>query len=262
MPGELLAAVIHLAPDPPLPVWSGRAGQSWLLNAVRRLDPALADWLHAGQNRRPYTISVPRGGADARWMRITSLSADLSTLLRDRLLPELQSVALVNNVFPVTTIQIADHPWAGSSDFETLARSAFAGAPDRFGFEFATPTAFHHEGLSVPLPVPTLLYGSLIQAWNSYSPVPLPLEMGGFVTRHVGIARHRMVTHMVQFGSSERHVGFTGSVTLMLTPQEKTSLSPDSYRQHLQVLHLLTLFAFYAGVGIRTTVGMGQVHQV
>jgi CRISPR-associated endoribonuclease Cas6 len=262
MTAELLSAVIHLTPDQPLPVWLGRAGQAWLLNRVRHFEPALADLLHSGQTRRPYTVSVPRGTPDQYWLRITSTSADLSQVLRDSILPELQLVLLAGIEIPVASVQLTDHAWAGQTDYQTLARLAFDQPNSALRLEFATPTAFHQQGLSVPLPLPSLVYGSLIQSWNLYSPVLLPIEMGPFVERYVGIAHHNVATRMVQAGLSERHVGFTGNVTFMVMPQEKNNLPPDTYRLHVQVLHLLTQFAFYTGVGVRTAVGMGQVHPV
>jgi CRISPR-associated endoribonuclease Cas6 len=112
--------------------------------------------------------------------------------------------------------------------------------------------------LIVPLPLPALVYGSLIHAWNAFSPLPLPVLLDGFAGRFVGVARHKITTRMVQFGQSERHVGFVGTAYFSIAPQERTGLTPDDYRQRVQALDLLTRFAFYAGIGLRTAVGMGQ----
>src|SRR4051794_24616218 len=98
---ELLTLVIQLSPAQPIPIWLGRAGQAWLLNRVRQFDPALATWLHGGHMRRPYTVSVPRGSADDCWFRITSLSPDLSRMLRESILPELRVVQLAGQEIPV-----------------------------------------------------------------------------------------------------------------------------------------------------------------
>ncbi len=256
----LLAAVIHLAPDQALPPWLGRAAQAWLLDSVRSVDPVLADTLHAGQTRRPYTVSAPRGVEGERWLRITSVSPDLSAVLAESILPNLSSaIRLAGTEIKVTAVDGGEHSWSGQSDFETLARQAFDAEPQRLGLEFATPTAFHREGLIVPLPLPSLVYGSLIHAWDLFSPVSLPIPLRDFVERYVGIARHRIATRMVQFGDSEQHIGFTGTCSYALMRQERTGLSVDEYRQRAQTLALLTRFAFYTGVGVRTAVGMGQV---
>jgi CRISPR-associated endoribonuclease Cas6 len=258
----LLAAVLHIQTDRALPSWLGRAAQAWLLERIRRAAPKLAETLHDGQPRRPYTISGPRGQGVDRWLRITSLSADLSALLSDPILPALrgQSLKLAGVEIGIRAVETATHAWAGRSDYEALARLAFDSESLRApGFEFSTPTTFHHDGLAVPVPLPSLVYGSLIRAWDSFSPLPLPVPLLPFVERCVGVARHRIATRMVQFGESERHVGFIGTARYMIVPQAKSGLSPEEYRQRVQLLDLLTRFAFYSGVGARTAVGMGQV---
>ena len=254
---SLLAAVVHLAPEKPLPPWLGRAAQAWLLKTVRESAPELADRLHGGQARRPYTVSVPRG--DPPWLRITSASDDLTTLLLERILPNLDQLNLAGIDIGVRSFETQGHTWSGRSEFETLAHEAFDGDTPTPTFEFATPTAFHQHGLSVPLPIPTLVYGSLIQAWNSFSPLPLPIRLDDFLQSSVGISRHRIATHMVHFGALQQHVGFTGEVSYLFLPAEKTVYSPDEYRQRVQTIDLLTRLAFYVAVGVRTSVGMGQV---
>ncbi len=259
---SLLAAVLHVQADRALPSWLGRAAQAWLLERIRCAAPKLAEALHDGQMRRPYTISGPRGQGTDRWLRITSLSVDLTMLLSDAILPALrgQSLKLAGVEICIRAVETATHAWAGRSDYEALARLAFDSeslvAP---GLEFSTPTTFHHDGLAVPVPLPSLVYGSLIHAWDSFSPLPLPAPLLPFVERCVGIARHRIATRMVQFGGSEQHVGFIGTACYVVVPQPSSGLSPGEYRQRVQLLDLLTRFAFYSGVGARTAVGMGQV---
>lgn len=266
----LLAIVIHLNLKTDRQ-WLGRAAQAWLLESVRRVNPTLADRLHLEHTQRPYTISVPRrmpGGAISNsqcWMRITSISADLTAALLDSILPRLQAGAVIRLADADAEIVAAttdNHPWADQTDFETLAHTAFAPEttpPLRHALEFATPTVFHRAGMAIPLPIPTLVFGSLIRTWNTFSPVALPVQMLDFVEKFVGVARHKITTRMVQFGPSERHVGYIGTVNYIIRPLEKTTVTADEYRQRVQVLDMLAKFAFYTGVGARTAVGMGQV---
>ena len=257
---SLLAAIVPVnAPNGRLP-WLGRVAQAWFLAQVRRVDPVLASALHGGQSRRPYTIGILR--SEERYvLRVTSLSAILTDLLIARVLPDLGAGATFANIeVRFGSPQIENHPWARRSDYEQLARTAFADSltePLTPGFEFGTPTTFHSGGLNVPLPLPSLVYGSLIQAWNTFSPVALPVSLQPFVADYVAIARHRISTRSVKSGD-QLHVGFTGTVRYALVRQEKTGLSPDEYRRHVQVINLLAQFAFYAGVGAHTSMGMGQ----
>ncbi len=265
----LLAAVIHLKPSRPLPAWSGRAAQAWFLDNVRRADPALARVLHGdphdarGQERRPYTISVSQDQPGQTWLRITSFSPVLTAFLEGTFLPSLHDpITLTGIDIEIAGIATSGHPWAGRSDYEQIARQAFdlsANADHlRPAFQFATPTAFRHNGLLIPLPLPEMVYGSLIRAWDSFSPVGLPVRLNDFLAQAVAIARHRLMTHTVRLGKDEQYVGFTGSVEYALLA-ENSGLSEDAFRQRVQTLALLTDFAFYTGVGIRTAVGMGQL---
>jgi CRISPR-associated endoribonuclease Cas6 len=90
----------------------------------------------------------------------------------------------------------------------------------------------------------------------------LPVQVGDFVEQYVAVARHRIATKVVRFGDKEQHIGFVGKVSFAILPPEKTKLTADEYRQRVRVIGLLTEFAFYVGIGIRTTVGMGQVRPI
>lgn len=265
----LLAAVIYLTLNSDRQ-WLGRAAQAWLLESVRQVNPTLADRLHHEHAQRPYTISVPRrmpgssGGESGCWLRITSVSADLSAVLIESILPRLsagEAIQLADADAEIVGVITENHPWAGRADFETLVHAAFdpeTMPPLRHSLEFATPTVFHRAGMAIPLPMPTLVFGSLIRVWNTFSPVSLPVPMLDFVEKFVGITRHRITTRLVQFGTSERHIGYVGTVGYVVMPLEKTALTADEYRQRVQVLDMLARFAFYTGVGARTAVGMGQ----
>src|SRR5579859_1050538 len=129
----LLAAVISLKPTRPLPEFLGRAAQAWLLDTIRQSDPALARALHdkGGQDRRPYTVTViiPRTESEALpWLRLTSLSPELTSHLEQVFLPHLQGSLILAGVeieIVNVTLDAHAHPWAGNSDYELLARATF-----------------------------------------------------------------------------------------------------------------------------------------
>src|SRR5215470_14750349 len=117
---SLLAAIIPIDfPAGHLP-WLGRAAQAWFLAQVRRADPALADALHSGQSRRPYTIGLIRS-EDRYFLRITSLSTALSKALIANVLPNVGTEANLAGIeVHFASPQIENQPWAGHSDFEQL----------------------------------------------------------------------------------------------------------------------------------------------
>jgi CRISPR-associated endoribonuclease Cas6 len=178
-------------------------------------------------------------------------------------LPQLHSIVLANMTLKVNRVQTDATGWAGQATFEELGKQAFERPMmQSHTIEFATPTAFHRGGLSVPMPLPELVFGNLVQAWNQFSPVALPVMMNVFVEQCVGVAKHRIATRMMMISGQERQVGFVGSVEFMVMGQEKSGYSEQEYRLCVQSLELLTKYAFYVGVGVRTAVGMGQVRQI
>jgi CRISPR-associated endoribonuclease Cas6 len=262
---SLIAVVIPLTPimpDQPIPQWLGRAAQAWLLSSVRQHDSALAMWLHEGtQPRRPYTIGVMKFDSQLM-LRITSLHAALTELLVSVLLPELQTLTLGKISFTAAPM-LTSHDWAARNSFEDLARQAFERNPFApIKLEFATPTAFHRSGLTVPLPIPELVFGSLIQAWNSASPVSLPVPLGDFFDTNIALMRHRIHTRQALISAKEKHTGFVGRTDFGYVNTNKLQIDSEQARLAMQSLQLLARFAVFAGVGIRTTVGMGQVRLI
>jgi CRISPR-associated endoribonuclease Cas6 len=125
--------------------------------------------------------------------------------------------------------------------------------PGRVRLGFASPTAFDSGKGNILFPEPSLVFRSLWEKWNAHA----PWEIGGdILTELVGAARveaHRLHTQPVKLkldGKLRFFKGFVGWCEFSTGPKA----SPEVQR----VLHLLADFAFYAGVGSKTTMGMGQ----
>ncbi|MGC9320360.1 MAG: CRISPR system precrRNA processing endoribonuclease RAMP protein Cas6, partial [Armatimonadota bacterium] len=118
----------------------------------------------------------------------------------------------------------------------------------RIELAFLSPTLFRRSGESLVLPQPELAFGSLLRAWNAFSPLQFP----PYGTEDLGapmICHHNIRTEMVQFGSYKL-LGFVGRVGYLI-PAEVPELL-------CRTLNCLADYAFFAGVGYRTTMGMGQ----
>jgi CRISPR-associated endoribonuclease Cas6 len=151
--------------------------------------------------------------------------------------------------------------WAGYTSFAELA----AGAAERAAqplieLEFQSPTAFSFgqrpwgKQFHV-LPDPRLVFGSLARTWRAFAPPELSLEpraVESYVDENVVIQRiDRLETRMLHFGRYPQ-VGFVGRVTYRAMDRSEGA---GDWRY---ALHALADFAFYAGVGYKTTMGMGQ----
>jgi len=247
----------------------GRAAHAWFLDQVRRADPDLADELHHGQGQRPFTVSNLLGAGwraekpaslapDQEYaMRITSFSTRLSTVLRERVIPDLPAtVTLADLSLRVrgSTTAGETHPWAGTDTFEGLVQRHTLGEriPRSVGLRFASPTVFRSEDKNVPLPLPGLVFGGLLDKWNAFAPLQLHPEARRFAQECLAVSRYRLETRRVDFGPEGEHGALAGCVGYCVYAIQVRD------RYWMGLMNLLAAFGFYAGVGRRTTMGLGQ----
>jgi CRISPR-associated endoribonuclease Cas6 len=267
----LISWVITLQPTTPATVSPnlGRAVHAWFLDQVRRADPDLAETLHKGQAQRPFTVSNLlgigwRGRGPATLspdkdyaLRVTSFSSELSALLRERLMPELPARLTLADV-PLqvrgSTTDGEAHRWAGTDTFEGLVQRHTLGAhiPRRVGLHFASPTLFRSAEMNVPLPLPGLVFGGLLDKWNAFAPLQLHPDVRRFAEECLAISRYRLETRAVAFGEDGQRGAVAGCVGDCTYAMRVTD------RYWMGLTHLLAAFAFYGGVGRRTTMGLGQ----
>lgn len=265
----LLSVVVTMRPtqDCLLPMTIGQALHAATLRLLRAIDPALSANLHDMHQLKPFTISPVQGPVTVQgralqflatqdyWFRITGYADPVSQCLRvleahpPAQLQVLQSPFCVQRVTSDNRV----HPWAHRSSYAALYEAMqHQEAPTRLALTFLSPTAFRSQGRTLLLPLPRLLFGSLLERWNRYAPFPLPPVLLEAVERGVEIARYTLQTQMLDF-ARYRQAGFVGECAWLV---HRALAAP--LRHHLQ---LLTVFALFSGVGYKTTMGMGQVRQ-
>ena len=270
----LLAAVVTLTPVKPssAPATLGRAVHAWFLDRIGAVDEALAHRLHEEAGPRPFTASNLWGTGPARegrvtldperpcWLRVTGMSAEVSQAIERALPAEGETLALCGAPLRVAAVatEAGQHPWAGRAGFTDLVqRYTLAPGPHPRGvtLRFASPTLFRSGGRDMPLPQPALVFDGYLRKWNAFSPLALPAEAKRYAEECVALSRFQIRSHLVSFEPAGKggHVGFTGQVRFRF-------LVGDAY--WTRVMLLLAGFAFWAGTGYRTTVGLGQTQAV
>ncbi len=244
----------------------GRASHAAFLRLIAGADPALAERLHAPDERRPFTCSslwgARRRGGDLTpntpvFLRYTGLTAEVSQHLQ-RLAAHPPTHIEIENVplaVQQATLDPAAHPWAGQTTYEALAaQHLLPGAPPapHVELEFAAPTAFRSGGLTVPVPLPGLVYGSLVDRWNAFAPVAVSEEVRRFAEECLAISRYELSTRAVPGKGEALRIGCVGRCRYVAVNRD---------RYWLGLIQLLTDYAFYAGVGAQTTMGMGQARR-
>jgi len=269
---ELISIVLTIRPErvATLPGHLGRAAHAAFLALVAERDAALAEALHESDEARPFTCSPLMGGRVAGraltvspehsyWLRFTSVQPSLSALLADFTRCPPQRLELEGCTFAVEgcTSRAEEHGWAGESDYDALAGPplGFAGpVPSRWRLEFAAPTTFRSAGKTIPVPLPELVFSSLVARWNAFAPLFLhPESVRRYAAECVAINAYTLRT---------RAVGGKGGSFLIGCEGEATYVALNRDRYWLGVINLLCDFAFYAGVGYQVAAGLGLVRRL
>lgn len=290
--GELFSLLLRLHPAEPCMVSPGAGNQvqAAFLDMVRQSDSALSEWLHAPNQRRPYTLGLLQGFnhltttqlEEARrkqqmvqvlpeqvyWLRITMLDASVFSSFAQSLItnPRTLTVRIGNARFGISRLLSTPNPESASSSW--VAYSSFAeirasNAPQRqYNFEFATPTAFSMGQkawgkLLKVFPEPAYVFESLARQWELFAPAHLRIEAEGLTPRAIAawceeqvlVARYVLETSYLP-SSKFGQAGFQGAVTY------EVKGIPTAVEA--QWLSALARFAVFAGVGYKTTMGMGQ----
>jgi len=273
--GMLFSAVctLHAVEDTTLPATHGHLGYAAFLALIDSVQPALAQALHDTPGRKPFTVSPlwglprPRDGycrlraGASCWLRLTLLGQELFAVFMERLLTSPNATIRLGRArFQLSQVLTTpgSHPWAGYTSWAQLVAEA---CPKReIELKFTSPTAFGFGQQEwgkkiVVLPEPVLVFGNLAKSWNDLAPPPWQMDrnaLRAYVEQHVVVKRMENVsTQMLRFSRSPQ-VGFVGRIAY--------GLMGDSDPARCQ-LNALADYAFYAGVGIKTTMGMGQVHR-
>lgn len=238
----------------------GRAAQAWFLEQVHGANPALAATLHQGDELRPYTVALwaQQRRPQEPWLRLTALTAELTGVLQEQVLPALpERLLLGDQPFQVlgATLDGAEHPWAGQTSYEHLAQSHLLGAQEPspwLNLEFATPTTFRSQGKHLPFPLPGPVFDHWLHKWNRFAPLSLHPEVKRFAEESLAVSHYRLRSQVVRFGAAT-FIGCVGRCSFR-------ALRRDPY--WLRLLHTLAAYAFYCGTGHKTTVGLGQTRQI
>ena len=248
-----------------IPASTGHQAHALFLDLIKQVDPALATRLHGEPNYRPFTVSSLNGAKVQNDMlflrpdqlyrlRVTLLDGGVLWQSLSRCFLEVQPTTLrlgsaefkLNRMISTPTADTTG--WAGFTDWHTLATT-----PSRrlITLCFASPTAFSlGERQFALFPEPILLWDSLMRVWNNYAPPVLQIDkpaLRAFIPQNVTVSDYTLYTSKVHFPHHGQK-GFIGTCTYHIRQEGEQAAQ----------LAALAEFARYAGVGYKTTMGMGQ----
>lgn len=273
---DLLSLVLTLKPLPyegeaAERIWWGRAAHELLLSTISARSEALAVSLHEGASSiRPFTVSTLMGrfakGAlipDGNYaLRLSAYQTEVAECLfaesASGALRSGQVIELDYQKFEVVSIADSSSQsiWAGGMSYQQLSAPFLLSkeeAPRRISLQLSSPTTFKSAGKHVPMPTPSLVFGSLLERWNAFAPVAFPPEVKRYAEECLAISKYNLKTVPIPQKGAGLRVGAVGNVTF-------TTVNYDRY--WMSVLATLAEFAMFCGLGAGTAQGLGQVRKI
>jgi CRISPR-associated endoribonuclease Cas6 len=205
---------------------------------------------------------------EAVWVRLVGLTADVSERLRVFVENPPAGVE-VDGVFWVLDEVMTSGKWCGSTRYtELIAKQLNTPPLHKLSMEFVSPTTFQVRGMAMPLPIPANVFGSLKNRWEMMTGATVADDLAAFIDYYVMLTQHEICTRIMRFKKRQPEVGFTGNVSYEIRryssylQKQDSTLADRLENQYDDLSHwvgLLADFAFYGGVGSKTTQGMGMV---
>ena len=276
-----------------LPGTVGELAHAAFYAAIDAVDPALAAQIHDAQERKAFSLSPLYGywqspetgrhssSAPARegriyvsagqpgWLRLGLLDEELFAVFMQHILYSgitggAAGIRLGRIPFTITEALGAPrpegprHPWVGYTTVEELA--ALMETPERWVVDFASPTAIRwgeadNKARRVEIfPLPRPAIASLRTRWDRLTGQSWGLAFEEWVERNIAVGRvWNWATEPFRY-QKQTYVGGVGKLEYrVLDGRNRANVAHFN-----RLLHL----GFYAGVGYKTTHGLGQMRVV
>ncbi len=268
----------------------GRAIHRFFYTIMRRYDPSLAERLHKDRHAlKPFAVSgllqpgttqnvlgkIAEG--DRAWLRMVGLNSEVVDALKayEKRCARARPVdeKIDDRIRPNWRVELFSsdskhNAWAGRASREDFNQLS---VPRKIEFQFSSPTSFRSDGNSIPLPNPDRVFGSLLDKWSAFTGESVVDGIHDFIRYMMVLSNHNISTQTLRFKKKNNviiQVGFQGLATFTLLKRNK-DLEKKNNRLHTELMQRHTEFSsivarlaalvFYAGVGIKTTQGMGMV---
>lgn len=242
----------------------GESLYSLLLNILNRENKNLAKEIHDSKSEKPITVSpFLKGAKFSSGYSFISPKRPFTfrmTYLKEKLLEPIikgfislsaknEPLKLGNGKILIEKVDIQKSSQADFTSFEEILSRV---KDDKtIALEFCSPTSFRSRGEQKLFPLPELVFSSLLKKWNTFSEIKIPQEIEKEFEK-IRVTRFRLKTELVNF-SEYKIIGFIGKVVYEL---------PETIdKETKKTINALSDFAFYSGVGYKTTIGMGQARR-
>jgi len=226
------------------------------LDRIAATDFALGDVLHDSGAMSPFSISPVMGrklkgcilSNETYWVRICMLDPGLEDVFLRSLEKGLwnEPIYLGDLSFIVEDIVLGKNdgnPWAGRQSYKDMLSQDCS--IKKISLHMVSPVSFKRGDLHYPLPEPGQIFSNLARRWNSFSIYKIPDKPDCLDVSYGYFDVH---TEQYSLRKGGTVIGAVGDLTFVFQGDE------DSLRYYRTLLN----FAFFSGIGVKTTQGMGM----
>jgi len=212
-------------------------------------NPKLADRMHTSDCPKRFSASYIFKEGKMFWFRIASWDDEIAEALFLYFRSHFE-VELGNCLFELikTVSDAGTTPWAKRIELDEFLNSARSSEKNTFWVEHFSPTSFKCGDVHLPLPVPDLIVNSIIK----HLPAKITVEIKPDKQKlwnAIQLKEHRIKSlyNRRNYGSIASFVGKT-----------RWQIDKQASQQERDAIRILFSFAFYSGIGVKTTQGMGM----
>jgi len=137
------------------------------------------------------------------------------------------------------------HPWANACSYQRIYEKA-SQTERNFTFNIVTPTSFRRGKYDLFLPTTELVFNSLLKRWQKHSNTLIDLtNFDNLFPAYFNINTEIVIQPQTKF------IGCVGKITYKVLGDVEPSI--------IKQLNVLADYAFYCGLGRKTTMGFGTV---
>lgn len=240
------STIIKLKDKEYIKKFNGQQAHGLLFNLLSNENKQIANKIHEEYSIKPFTTSIIYRKNPC--LRFTFLVDNLG---------EIFSRACLNNQnFPLNLgnneitakkiITIGKNKFSGYQNYDEMLNCK----KKTFRLNFITPTTFRNGNFNYPLPDLEKIFKSLIEKWNLFSNYKYnQKKLLNILKETVAITKHKIRSDIVEY-NKHLEVGFVGYI------EGKIFCENEKFIKQIQSL---IQFSFFAGIGYKTTMGMGQV---
>ncbi|MFN8673091.1 MAG: CRISPR system precrRNA processing endoribonuclease RAMP protein Cas6 [Candidatus Sericytochromatia bacterium] len=229
----------------------GKATHGLIFNIMKNMDIKLSTEIHE-QIKKCITIRTLKFDKNTFSLRVTLLDDELfNNFSKVLIFGSVAEFNLNGNPIFITAVKgvnSKENPLSGYSSYQDFIDNVTT--KNKFYFKIDTPIFFKKgENFSI-LPTPIDFFGSLLRSWNTFSTYKIDIDILNLIEKNVFVTSVDLQTKDFTIGKDISFIGTFGVIEF------KTNNKDEDF---LKKLNILSDFAFFSGVGAKTTMGMGQV---